>query len=213
MTFEEARAEVGRDRENPPLEKIAGDVVLAQIASSKGFDWLYRTYGRTVRDRGIQEKRPYWYFLRGLLTTFDQSEQERFTALSGISIRDSVVPDRCKRKLMTNDAKQLALLHYDMACMRMDDKAIKMKQAWYILARANSNVSCSFWTSKMIDEEYTHELVGMATFAQMLENLETPGEGGLNYLVPDINPHRFFFSDDPRLRKEQVNKYGCIIDP
>jgi hypothetical protein len=213
MTFEEAEAEVARYRADLPLEKVDGDIILFKLAASNGFTWLYGKYGRTVRDRGIKDKMPYWYFLRSLLPTFDPSEQEEYFRLSGISVSDSIVPDQCKRKLMTNDAERLVSFHYDMACMGKDDKAMRMKKAWYELARANPNTACSFWTGRLVDEEYTHELAGMATFAQMMENAETPGEGGLHYLVPDIDPDCYFFSDDPVLLRKQASKYGCRIDP
>jgi hypothetical protein len=210
MTIEEAETVVARCA---PLEKMGKYNVLFDIKLN-GFDWIYKKYGSTVRDRGIKEKKPYWYFLRSLLTTFDQREQARFTALSGISISSSIVPNQYERKLMTNDAQLLVSCHCNMASMGSDNKAMKLKRAWEVLARANPNVSCSFWTGRMIDEEYTHELAGMATFAQMMENTATPGEGGLHYLVPDITPRFFFFfSDDPVLRREQVNKHRRIIDP
>jgi hypothetical protein len=113
---------------------------------------------------------------------------------------------------MTND-QRLVSLYYDMAYLGKGVKATKLKRAWYELAQANPNVTCSFWTGRLIDEEYTHELVGMATFAQMLENLEIPGRDGLNCLISDIDPDCYFFSDDPEFRKAQVNKYGFRIDP
>jgi hypothetical protein len=209
MTLEEAEAVVAR---YAPLEKRGEYEILFDIKLN-GFDCIFKRYGSTVRDRGIKEKRPYWYLLRSLLTTFDPSEQARLTALSGISISSSIIPNECERKLMTNDAQQLVVFHNDMASIGSDSEVMKMKYAWFVIALANPDVACSFWTGRMIDEEYTHELAGMATFAQMLKNLKTPGKDGLHYLIPDIDPDCHFFSDDPILRREQVDKYRCMIDP
>jgi hypothetical protein len=214
MTLKEMRKDFVSHRLIVPLEEV-GDVDMVFDVKIGGWDWMYRRYGQTIRDRGIKGKRPFWYVLRSLLTTFDQEKQENFTDLSGISINDSLTLSSYEdADILGMDSGRLISLHYYLACVGANKRATKAKHAWYELARANPTVTFPFWRERSGDGgEIVCEQICAPTFAQLLKNLEIPGKDGLNYFIPDVDPDYYFFSDDPVLKSKQVNKYGCILDP
>jgi hypothetical protein len=184
----------------------AGEDTMAFGICRWGCRHLYDTFGKTVRDRGITEKKPFWFVLRSLLPTFGTEDQARFTGLSGISIEDSLVPAPWERILMAQDSKRLLDLHYYVACVGCDGKAMLMKRAWYILAEANLNRTCTFWGDG--------DPMCIRTYAELIHNAATPGQDGLHYLIPDVwLRYYYFFSDDPKLRKLQMIEYCDILDP
>jgi hypothetical protein len=213
MTIEEANL-LSAGYSAPALEETGEYTMAFWLGRPSGFTRLYETYGETIRDRGITEKRPFWYVLRSLLPTFSQEEQARFTALSGISIGDSLVPAPWERILMAQDSKRLLDLHYNLACVGCDHKAMQMKRAWYALAEANRDRTCAFWKEFFCGIHYASELMCIRTFAQMISNASIPGENGLHYLIPDVWPtFFFFFSDEAELREAQMREYCDILDP
>jgi hypothetical protein len=212
MTLKEMRKDFVKGRSKIPLEE-AGEYQMVFDIKMGGFDWMYEAYGKTVRDRGITGKRPYWYVLRGLLPIFKQSKQEKFTALSGISIGDSITLKSYEdADALRKDAERLVSLHYYLACTWSLGKATKAKHAWYALARANPTITIPFWRERLMNEELIVEQMCAPTFAQLLENLRTPGKDGLEYFIPDVEPRCYFLSDDPVIMEKQLKGRRRIID-
>jgi hypothetical protein len=213
MTLKEMRKDFVKGRTKIPLEEV-GEYDMVFAISMGGFDWMYEAYGHTVRDRGITEKRPCWYFLRSLLTTFDPGKQARCTALSGVSMGDSLTLTHFRdAPIQLEDASRLMSVHYYLACGGRHKKATRAKHAWYALALANPTITFPFWRGRFVDEKMIMEQYADPTFAQMLINLGTPGKDGLEFFIPDINPRCFFLSDDPVIMQQQLKGRRIIIDP
>jgi hypothetical protein len=185
--FVEGRAKI-------PLETVGECDMILDIKTG-GWDWMYSRYGITARDRGITEKRPFWYVLRSLLATFNQRKQEGCSALSGISVSDSLIPASQEEEgLLVSDAHTLRSFHYLLASNWRYKQAVKMKHAWYAIARANPAIACVYRKGKTMGGKTVYFATYTQTFAQILENLKTPGEDGLRYLIPEFLPHCFFLT-------------------
>jgi hypothetical protein len=152
--------------------------------------------------------------LRSLLTTFNPEEQARFTALSGISIEDSLIPtSHEEEELLVKDAKKLASFHYLLASNWSYKQATKMKLGWYEIAHVNPAIICTYKKVRIIGGKVEYFATYNITFAQILENLKTPDKEGIRYLVPEFLPSRFFLSDDLELMEKQLRGRRCLIDP
>jgi hypothetical protein len=206
MSFVESKPKI-------PLEEVGEYDMIFDIKLA-GWDWMYSRYGLTVRDRGITEKRPFWYFLRSLLPTFGTEDQTRFTALSGISINDSLALRACEDAcILVDDADRLVSIHYFLACGWRSREATRAKHAWYEIAGANPTITVPFLIERLVNGKRRVEQMCAPTFAQLEENLKIPGKDGLYYFIPDIDPDCYFLSDDPKTMQEQLKGRRCIIDP